>query len=499
MGILSNIEPKEVFQYFEELSMVPRSTFHTKKISDFCVEFAKAHNLEYIQDEMNNVIIKKPGTAGYEDSDPVIIQGHLDMVATKTIDSDHDFENDPLDLFVDGDLIGAKNTTLGGDDGIAVAYAMAILASTDIPHPPIEAVFTVADALRYMRENNISTKVFESGLGISLFRDNSTRTRFSFASACNLLGLEVQDLDEGKSQVAHGETVRETANMISFMADVIGIRDDMYIGKGNKYMHEVVDAVTEGNKDGILEQKPTLVNLQCDIDHPTQAMADMLHIIHEFGGVENLKGKKLAMTWAYSPSYGKPLSVPQGIIGLMTRFGMDVVLAHPEGYEVFEDVEKVAEENAKKSGGSFTKTNNMAEAFKDADIVYPKSWAPFAAMEKRTELYGNGDTEGIKALEKELLAQNAEHKDWACTEELMATTKDGKALYMHCLPADISGVSCEEGEVDASVFDRYRDPLYKEASFKPYIIAAMIFLAKFENPQEILKKLEERGMSRIFE
>ena len=238
----------------------------------------------------------------------------------------------------------------------------------------IEAVFTVADALRYMRENNISTKVFESGLGISLFRDNSTRTRFSFASACNLLGLEVQDLDEGKSQVAHGETVRETANMISFMADVIGIRDDMYIGKGNKYMHEVVDAVTEGNKDGILEQKPTLVNLQCDIDHPTQCMADMLHIIHEFGGVENLKGKKLAMTWAYSPSYGKPLSVPQGVIGLMTRFGMDVVLAHPEGYEVFEDVEKVAEENAKKSGGSFKKTNNMAEAFKDADIVYPKSW-----------------------------------------------------------------------------------------------------------------------------
>ena len=99
----------------------------------------------------------------------------------------------------------------------------------------LEAVWTVADALRYMRENNISTKVFESGLGISLFRDNSTRTRFSFASACNLLGLEVQDLDEGKSQVAHGETVRETANMISFMADVIGIRDDMYIGKGNAY------------------------------------------------------------------------------------------------------------------------------------------------------------------------------------------------------------------------------------------------------------------------
>lgn len=362
----------------------------------------------------------------------------------------------------------------------------------------IEAVFTVADALRNLRERNISTKVFDSGLGISLFRDNSTRTRFSFASACNLLGLEVQDLDEGKSQVAHGETVRETANMISFMADVIGIRDDMYIGKGNAYMHEVADAVAQGQQDGILEQKPTLVNLQCDIDHPTQAMADMLHIIHEFGGVENLKGKKLAMTWAYSPSYGKPLSVPQGIIGLMTRFGMDVVLAHPQGYEVFPEVEAVAAQNAQKSGGSFQKTNSMAEAFRDADIVYPKSWAPFAAMEKRTQLYGNGDMDGIQALEKELLAQNAEHKDWACTEALMSTTKGGKALYMHCLPADITGVSCKTGEVDASVFDRYRNPLYKEASFKPYIIAAMIFLAKFEHPAQLLKQLEDKGTPRVF-
>ena len=274
----------------------------------------------------------------------------------------------------------------------------------------IEAVFTVADALRYMREHNISTKVFESGLGISLFRDNSTRTRFSFASACNLLGLEVQDLDEGKSQVAHGETVRETANMISFMADVIGIRDDMYIGKGNAYMHEVVDSVTQGYKDGILEQKPTLVNLQCDIDHPTQCMADMLHIIHEFGGVENLKGKKIAMTWAYSPSYGKPLSVPQGVIGLMTRMGMEVVLAHPEGYEVMPEVEEVARKNAEKSGGSFRVSHDMADAFKDADIVYPKSWAPFAAMEKRTDLYAEGDFDGIDKLEKELLAQNAQTK-----------------------------------------------------------------------------------------
>ena len=361
----------------------------------------------------------------------------------------------------------------------------------------LQAVWAVADALRALRERNISTKVFDSGLGISLFRDNSTRTRFSFASACNLLGLEVQDLDEGKSQIAHGETVRETANMISFMADIIGIRDDMYIGKGNAYMHAVADAVEEGHKDGVLEQRPTLVNLQCDIDHPTQLMADTAHLINEFGGLENLKGKKVAMTWAYSPSYGKPLSVPQGAIGLFTRLGMEVVLAHPEGYEVMPEVEEVAKKQAQASGGSFKRTNDMKEAFKDADIVYPKSWAPFAAMEERTELYGNGDTAGIKELEGRLLEQNAQHKDWACTEEMMSLTKDGKALYLHCLPADITGLSCEEGEVDASVFDRYRVPLYKEASYKPYVIAAMILLSKFENPVELLKELEEKGTERV--
>ncbi len=360
----------------------------------------------------------------------------------------------------------------------------------------IKGVFAVADALRHLRENNISAKIFDSGLGISLFRDNSTRTRFSFASACNLLGLEVQDLDEGKSQIAHGETVRETANMISFMADVIGIRDDMYIGKGNTYMHNVVNAVTEGHRDGVLEQKPTLVNLQCDIDHPTQVMADTLHLIHEFGGIEKLKGKKVAMTWAYSPSYGKPLSVPQGVIGLMSRFGMDVSLAYPEGYEVMDDVVELAKKQSAESGGSITISHDMKEAFRDADIVYPKSWAPFKAMEERTELYGNGDLEGIKALEKRLLAQNANHKDWECTEEMMKLTKDGKALYLHCLPADITGVSCEAGEVAASVFDRYRDPLYKQASFKPYIIAAMIFLAKVKDPAAKLLELEARGALR---
>ncbi|HOE56211.1 MAG TPA: knotted carbamoyltransferase YgeW [Bacillota bacterium] len=380
---------------------------------------------------------------------------------------------------------------------IANMYNNDFLLTWEKTDDEIHAVFQAADIIRKMRENNISPKIFESGLAVSLFRDNSTRTRFSFSSACNLLGLTVQDLDEGKSQIAHGETVRETSNMISFMADVIGIRDDMYIGKGNTYMREVSKAVKEGYEDGVLEQRPTLVNLQCDIDHPTQCMADMLHLINHFGGVEQLKSKKIAMTWAYSPSYGKPLSVPQGVIGLMTRMGMNVTLAYPEGYGLLSDVEEVANANAAKCGGRFVKTNSMKEAFQDADIVYPKSWAPYAAMEKRTALYGEGKFDEIKSLEKELLAQNAKHKDWECTEDMMKLTKEGKALYLHCLPADITGVSCKEGEVAASVFDRYRTPLYKQAGYKPYIIAAMIFLSKVKNVPETFESLLSLGASRF--
>ena len=237
----------------------------------------------------------------------------------------------------------------------------------------LKQVLDVAAALKTLRAENIATKVFNSGLGISVFRDNSTRTRFSYASALNLLGLAQQDLDEGKSQIAHGETVRETANMISFCADAIGIRDDMFLGAGNAYMREVGEALDDGHKQGVLPQRPALINLQCDIDHPTQSMADLAWLREHFGSLENLKGKKIAMTWAYSPSYGKPLSVPQGIIGLMTRFGMEVTLAHPEGYDLIPDVIEVAKNNAQASGGSFRQVNSMEEAFRDGDIVYLQS------------------------------------------------------------------------------------------------------------------------------
>ena len=379
-------------------------------------------------------------------------------------------------------------------------YQSDFLHTWDKTTDELRALYVVAAALRNLRERNISSKIFDSGLAVSLFRDNSTRTRFSFSKATNLLGLELQDLDEKKSQIAHGETVRETATMISFMADVIGIRDDMYIGKGDAYMAEVSESVQQAYEDGVLDHRPTLISLQSDSDHPTQSSADMLYLIEEFGGLENLRGKKVAVTWAYSPSYGKPLSCPQSLISLLPRFGMDVTLAHPEGYDLMGDRVDAAKKFAAENGCTFNQVNTMEEAFEGADIVIPKSWAPYAAMERRTNLYAEGDDAGIAALEKELLAQNATHQDWCSTTDLMAKTANGQdTIFMHPLPADISGVSCEHGEVMADVFDMHRVGMYKEASYKPYAIAAMIFLQKVANPIETLQALEAAATPRWYQ
>jgi knotted carbamoyltransferase YgeW len=374
-------------------------------------------------------------------------------------------------------------------------YNNDFLLTWDKQEEEIRAVLTVAEILRGMRDANISPRIFDSGLAVAIFRDKSTRTRFSFLSAANLLGLTAQDLDETKTQIAHGETVRETANMISFLTEVIGIRDDMYLGYGHSYMKEVSEAVREGHEKGVLPRIPTLVNLQCDLDHPTQSLSDLSHLIRHFGSLQALKGKKIAMTWAYSPSYGKPLSVPQGVIGLMSRFGMEVRLAYPKGYSLIPEIEELAAKNSRAAGGTFNRSHSMAEAFADADIVYPKSWAPYEVMQRRTVLLKAGNSRGLEELEAECLELNRRYLDWECGEELMKKTNN--ALYLHCLPADISGVSCERGEVSASVFERFRLDTYRQAGYKPYIIAAMMLLSKVENPALLLSRILKQRVLRV--
>jgi knotted carbamoyltransferase YgeW len=356
----------------------------------------------------------------------------------------------------------------------------------------LRTILDLAEGLRVLRSRNVATRCFDAGLAVSQFRDNSTRTRFAFASAANLLGLTVQDLDEGKSQIAHGETVRETAVMVAFHSETIGIRDDMYLGAGHEYMREVAAALDQARAEGVLRHRPVVVNLQCDRDHPTQTLADLKHLVQEFGSLDALRGRRIAMTWAHSPSYGKPLSVPQGVIGLVTRLGMEVVLAHPPGYELRPDVTALAAEQAAAAGGSFATTDSLADAFAGADVVYPKSWAPYDVMVRRTELLRAGDRAGLADLEATCLAANARHQDWECTESLMRTTRDGAGLYLHCLPADISGVSCARGEVTSEVFERFRPRLYRQAGWKPYVIAAMILAGRFAEPGMELRRLGAR-------
>ena len=364
----------------------------------------------------------------------------------------------------------------------------------------IRALFHAARALEAIYKAGLSARVFESGLAVSNFRDKSTRTRFSFASAANLLGLMPSDLDESKTQISHGETVRETANMISFLTEAIGIRDDLFIHEGHAYMKEVAEALDDGFAEGVLAQRPTVVNLQCDKDHPTQSMADLMHMAELFGGLEGLRGKRVAMTWAFSPAYGKPLSVPQGIITLMSRFGMDVVLAHPKGYDLLPETLDIARGHAEASGGRFTHVHDMDEAFRGADVVYPKSWASFQIMERRVGLLRGNDHKGLEALERECLIENATHRGWECDERRMGlTNRDnaaGAAHYMHCLPAEISGLNFPEGEVSKAVFDRFRIETYNEASHKPFVIAAAILLGRFEDPAATLSDIVARGRSR---
>jgi len=375
-------------------------------------------------------------------------------------------------------------------------YRKDFLLTWEKTHAELIATLSMAQIMQLLYRDNVAMRAFQTGLAISQFRDKSTRTRFAFSSACNMLGLGVEDVDDEKTQVAHGETVRETANMISFLSEVIGIRDDMYIGRGHTFMKEVAGALDEGFNERVLNMRPAVINLQSDLDHPTQTMSDLLHLQNYFGGIKNLKGKKIVMSWAYSPSYGKPLSVPQGIIALMTRFGMDVTLAHPEGYELMDDIVNLSAKQAKQSGGSFKVSHDMKAAFKGADIVYPKSWASFSVMKERTKLLEKNDSAGLKDLEKKCLTENAKHKDWLCDEKIMSTTKNGEALYLHCLPADVQGLNCKAGEVTHGVFEKYRIETYREARYKPFVIAAMIMLCCFRDPVAVMEGFYRNSKNR---
>ena len=187
MRVLEGLEPKKVFYYFEEIASIPHGSRNTKEISDYLVSFAKDHNLRYIQDELNNVILFAEGTEGYEASEPIIIQGHMDMVCEKENGVDIDFEKDGLSLLVEDDFVTADGTTLGGDDGIAVAYALAILDSKDIPHPPLEVVITVDEEIGMLGAYDIDLSMLKGKKMLNLDSDVEGEFLTSCAGGMSLI------------------------------------------------------------------------------------------------------------------------------------------------------------------------------------------------------------------------------------------------------------------------------------------------------------------------
>jgi knotted carbamoyltransferase YgeW len=334
----------------------------------------------------------------------------------------------------------------------------------------ITTLCDVAEIFEGLDRAGIRTPLFPGELFYALFFDSSTRTKSSWAGASTRLGAHPNVVDGSTTQVGHGEAAAETGAMLGMNAHALGIRHDLILGEGNSFMREAKRGIDEYlHGTGSARQVP-VVNLQCDIDHPTQTLADLCWLRERFP--EGLAGKTMAVSWAYSPSYAKPLSVPQGLITLLTRFGMNVRLAHPEGYDLMPECLEAAEKGATESGGTFTRMENMDAAVEGADIVYAKSWGPYDLMRERVDAFRSKDEAGMKEIESRALDRNKLHTDWIYDERRMKMTRGGEALYMHCLPADIGA------EVSPAVFARSRLDVAREANKKLFVIMALLAVSK---------------------
>ena len=349
-------------------------------------------------------------------------------------------------------------------------FGRSMLLTRDWNDAEIEATCRLMEAFEALDRAGIRTPLFSQELNYAVFFDQSTRTKSSWAGASARLGAHPVIVDGSSTQVSHGETAEETGAMLGMNSHAMGIRHDLILGEGNTFMVDSLKGITDYLKATGDERVVPVVNLQCDIDHPTQTLADLVWLRERFP--EGLAGKKIAVSWAYSPSYAKPLSVPQGLLTLLTRFGADVHLAHPEGYDLLPDCVQAARDQSAASGGSLTMTSSMDEAFAGADVVYPKSWGPFDLMTGRVAANRARDVAGLAAIETRCLERNARFTDWICDERRMALTRGGEALYMHCLPADIGA------EVSHGVLNKARVDLAREANKKVFAIMALLTAAK---------------------
>lgn len=354
----------------------------------------------------------------------------------------------------------------------------------------------VADLLQQMVHGGLCTRVFTSGLAISNFCSPCDPARLALASAASLLGLHHEEARRENTPVAP----QAQAATLAFLTEAIAMRD-VYSGQGHAAAQALAQALEESFQEGILPQRPTLLNLQNELAHPTQALGDLLHLQEAFGSLRALRGKKIALSWVHASTGPRAASLPQSLLGLLPRFGMKVVLAHPEGYNLDPTVIEKATRFATQHRGSFSHTHNIEEAFQDADLVYPTYWSPQALMQqihtrwRAQEPHHDTTTrEKDDALEQEIRTHDARYADWRCTTALMQHTHEEDALYLHHLPAALS--ENNTGEVSADLLPRVRLSTIHQASHKLYIIAAMILLSRTPNPTTSLHTLLDQATPR---
>ncbi|MDP7033369.1 MAG: ornithine carbamoyltransferase [Planctomycetota bacterium] len=314
-----------------------------------------------------------------------------------------------------------------------------LISTQDWTREEIETLLDVARDLKRRRALGEPHALLRDKVLMLLFFFSSTRTRASFEAGIAQLGGHGEFIESSTTQISHGDTAREIGEILGRYGDGIAIRQCDW-GVGNQYIRDVAEA-----------SRVPILNMQCELYHPFQILADLLTIQEKKG--PDLRGRKIAVSWAYASSYQKPISVPQSLILLMTRFGMDVTLAHPPEYSLVPEIVEQAHTNANQHGGSLEIVHDMDAAFTNADVVYPKSWGCMLTTSDHEESRKIGE----------------KYSDWICDERRMALAAED-AIYMHCLPAD-RGI-----EVTDAVLDGPQSVVYDEAENRLHVQKAAMAL-----------------------
>lgn len=309
----------------------------------------------------------------------------------------------------------------------------------------LATVFEVSRYLKMKHALNEPCELLKDKTAFLMFFEQSTRTRNSMEAGITQLGGHAHFLDTSTMQISHGEVGKDTAQVLSSFGDAICVRNCFY-GIGNKYLRTLAKYSTQ-----------PVLNLQDDVYHPMQVLADMMTIKEIYG--ENTRGLKVGISWSYATSHAKPLSVPQSQLLLFSRYGMDITVAAPKEFPLMNDIIETARVNAELSGASIKFAENMDEAFEDADIVIPKNWGGFLGV---SDPYSE---DGKKEMKENL----ERHRDWICDERMMSLAKKS-VIYMHALPAD------RGKEVVDSVIDGANSVVIQEAENRLHTAKAVMAL-----------------------